>query len=49
MAELCLGCFNKTFNKNLTEKDVKLSPDICEGCGKEKETVVIVKKKNPRK
>jgi hypothetical protein len=48
MAEYCLECFNKTFKKCLTEKDVKLIPDICECCGKVKSTVVIVKKKSPR-
>jgi hypothetical protein len=45
MAEFCLSCYNKLFDKNLTEKDVKLSPDICEGCGETKDTVVIIKKK----
>lgn len=45
MAEFCLNCYNKLFDKNLTEKDVKFSPDICEGCGETKDTVVIIKKK----
>lgn len=43
MAEYCLDCFNKIFKKNLSEEDIKLSTDICEGCGKVKPTVVIVK------
>lgn len=45
MAEFCLDCFNKIHKQNLTEKDVELLPDLCEGCGKIKPTVVIVKKK----
>jgi hypothetical protein len=48
VAEFCLTCYNKLFDKNLTEKDVKLSPDICEGCGEIKDTIVTIKNR-PRK
>jgi len=42
MAEFCLACLNKYDGGNWTEKDVVLSeaPDICEGCGEWKHTVV---------
>ncbi|HZK71769.1 MAG TPA: hypothetical protein VFD03_09705 [Clostridia bacterium] len=43
MAEFCLDCLNKLLNNDLKEKDVKLLPDLCEGCGKIKPTVVYVK------
>ena len=46
MAEFCLDCYNKLFDKNLSEKDVKLSPDICEGCREIKPSIVAIKK-NP--
>ena len=44
MSEFCLSCYNKLFDKHLAEKDVKLSPDICEGCGEVKDTVEKIKK-----
>lgn len=37
MAEFCLNCFNEKLNhtgKKLTEDDVVLQWDFCEGCGK---------------
>ena len=43
MSEFCLDCLNKLLNKDLEEKDVKLLPDLCEGCGEHKPTVVYVK------
>lgn len=42
MAEFCLDCFNKSWNKELQENDVTLSqyPELCEGCGEVKPVVV---------
>ncbi len=34
MAELCLDCLNKQGRTQLTEADVILLDDFCEGCGK---------------
>lgn len=44
MAEFCLGCYNKLFEKELTDKDVELLVDLCEGCGEIKPTIVAIKK-----
>ncbi len=46
MAEFCLGCYNKLFEKELTDKDVELLVDLCEGCGEIKPSIVAIKK-NP--
>ena len=45
MSELCLDCYNKMFGKNLTEHDVTLEPDICEGCGEYKDCVLDIRNK----
>jgi len=34
MAEFCLDCLNKLDGTHLTEADVILMDDLCEGCGK---------------
>lgn len=49
MAELCLDCMNKYMmekGKKLTEKDVTMSEDWCEGCCEWKPCVITIKKKN---
>lgn len=33
MAEFCLDCMNKLDGTHLTEADVILEEDLCEGCG----------------
>jgi len=44
MAEFCLECFKKIDgDKSLTEDDVILSDDLCEGCGEWKPCVIRVK------
>lgn len=46
MAEFCLDCFNQyVSDEELTEEDVLLDLDLCEGCGEIKPCVVRVKKK----
>lgn len=48
MAEFCLECMNKYLmeeNNQLTEKDVTMSIDLCEGCGKWKPCVITIKNK----
>lgn len=42
MAELCLDCFNEIMGKKYKKRHVKLTYDLCENCGKQKECVVIV-------
>ena len=42
MAEFCLECFNRVWNKNLEIEDVRLSRDFCEGCGTYKPCVMSV-------
>ena len=34
MAEFCLKCMNEMDSTHLTEADVILGVDLCEGCGK---------------
>ncbi len=34
MAEFCLDCLNKLEGAHLTEADVILEENFCEGCGK---------------
>ena len=47
MAEYCLECFNiYCSDKKLTENDVLLDDDLCEGCGEWKPCVVIIKQRN---
>ena len=49
MAEFCLECFKKIDgDKSLTEDDVILSDDLCEGCGEWKPCVIRVKDKTSR-
>ena len=48
MAEYCLECMNKYImeeHEQLTERDVKLGFDLCEGCEKFKPCVIAIKKK----
>ncbi len=49
MAEFCLSCFNEMFRernkRDLTEKEVRLENDLCEGCGQMKPCVMEVKKR----
>ena len=42
MAEFCLECFNKIWNRNLSENQVSLSNDFCEECGQYKPCVMKV-------
>jgi NAD-dependent SIR2 family protein deacetylase len=44
MAEFCLECYNKLHKSDLRKSEVKLSPDLCEGCGKIKKTIVYIKR-----
>lgn len=47
MAELCLDCFNQCIGgEKLTEKDVIMDIDLCEGCGEWKPCVIRIKEKN---
>lgn len=47
MAEFCLDCFNQYVSEEeLTEEDVLLDFDLCEGCGEIKPCVVRLKKKS---
>ena len=34
MAEFCLACMNRLGGTQLTEADVVLLDDLCEGCGR---------------
>lgn len=46
MAEFCLDCYNQyVSDKKLTEEDVILDIDLCEGCGEIKPCVIREKKK----
>lgn len=45
MAEFCLECFNRLNDTKLTEKDVLLEDDLCEGCGIVKPCVIAIEKK----
>jgi hypothetical protein len=44
MAEFCLKCFNEMNDTKLTDKEVFLEDDLCEGCGKIKPCVIAIKK-----
>ena len=44
MAEFCLDCFNKTNGTKLTDKDVIMEDDFCEGCSKVKPCVMAIDK-----
>lgn len=46
MAEYCLKCFNKHFNKNFSSKDVILAKDFCEGCSEIKPCVMTILPEN---
>ena len=48
LAEFCLDCMNETLDehKKLTEKDVVLEWDLCEGCGKWKPCVIAIEKRD---
>ncbi len=44
MAEFCFECFRKIDgDKSLTENDVIMDMDLCEGCGEWKPCVIRVK------
>ncbi len=45
MAEFCLECFNRLNDMKLTEKEVVLENDICEGCGTVKPCVISIHKR----
>lgn len=52
MAEFCLECTNKYLmeeNNQLTEEDVTMDMDFCEGCGEWKQCVITIKKRNEQK
>lgn len=44
MAEFCLECFNRLNDMKLTEKEVVLEDDLCEGCGNIKPCVIAIEK-----
>ena len=44
MAEFCLECFNKFNDMKLTEKDVILGEDFCEGCSQIKPCIISIGK-----
>ena len=44
MAEFCLDCFNQMNDTKLTDKEVILEDDLCEGCGEVKPCVMTIKK-----
>ena len=44
MAEFCLDCFNRLNDMKLTEKEVILEEDLCEGCGDIKPCVIAIEK-----
>ena len=44
MAEFCLECFNQMNDTKLTDKEVILEDDLCEGCGEVKPCVMTIKK-----
>lgn len=48
MAEYCIECYNRIHNTELKKRDVTLSVDLCEGCGKVKKTIDTIKK-SPRR
>lgn len=48
MAEFCLECFNRFNKMKLTEKEVLLEDDLCEGCGEVKPCVIAITK-SPKK
>ena len=45
MAEFCLDCFNRLNDTKLTDKDVVLEEDFCEGCSQIKPCVIAIEKK----
>ena len=49
MSEICLACFNKENETDLTEKDVILSGegdlDLCESCGEWRRVVVCIRER----
>ena len=49
VAEFCLKCFNEMFRernkRDLTEKEVRLETDLCEGCGQVRPCVMEVRKR----
>jgi len=45
MAEFCLDCWNKMNDIHLTEEDVVLDLDLCEGCAEIKLTIVTYREK----
>ena len=49
MSEFCLECFNKFWDKDLTENQVSLAKDFCEGCAKNKPCVIKVYPLAPKK
>ena len=42
MAEFCLKCFNEMNDTKLTDKEVFLEDDLCEGCGKIKVNLILI-------
>ena len=45
MAEFCLKHYNEMFDANMTEKDVVMEMDFCEGCAEEKPCVISIRRK----
>ena len=42
MAEFCLDCYNRLYEKNYREDQVELELGLCEGCGEWKTVVAWV-------
>lgn len=42
MAEYCLDCFNQVNGTKLTDKEVIIEEDVCEGCNKVKPCVMSI-------
>ncbi len=48
MAEFCLDCFNEYFaDEKVTEADVLMEEDLCEGCGEWKPCVIRLRRRSP--
>lgn len=43
MAEFCIECFNRLNDFELTERDVRLAVDLCEGCAEVKPCIMAIK------
>ena len=52
MAEFCIDCMNKyilSSQQRLTENEVVIEDDFCEGCGEWKPCVIVIKEQFRKK